>query len=50
MLIRLITIIAITYAVLTYVLHLSPVESMYVYAAMISVVFVAGEIVVASRS
>lgn len=50
MLIRLITIIAITYAVLTYVLHLSPVESMYVYAAAVGIVFIAGEIVVAVRS
>ena len=50
MFIRLLLIIAITYAVLTYVLHLTPEQSMFIYAGAVGIVFVAGEIVVSVRS
>lgn len=50
MLIRLITIIAITYVVLTYVLHLNPNESMFVYAGAVAVLFPTVEVYVHTRS
>jgi hypothetical protein len=50
MLKRFTVIIIITYTLITYVLHLTPVESMFVYAAALVIVFPVGEIIVASRS
>jgi hypothetical protein len=50
MLIRLITILAITYAVLTYVLHLTPHESMFIYAGTVAVLFPSVEIYFHTRS